>query len=469
MEAETAIAEAIRMLTAPAAALAGALDALSSLTDDDLCRRAGEIEHLGRLVDALRLQAAAEIDARSGRVADGSASPALGRRLGVVGGVQVLERVARISQTEAARRIRLGAHLHSRVSISGETLPASFPAVAAAIAAGEIGVDAATAIVRPLAHAAPRADPGQLADAERYLVDLARTDLPDLVAVQARTLQQALDTDGAEPREAELRRRRSFRIGREINGMTPFHGLADPVGAALLRAAIAERTTPHRTPRFVADDDPEVDRDHDGIPIRDDRTRDQRSYDVLLGLLTAGIRTDRDTVGSLHSVATVQVVVTADDLAHGTGLAWLDDVTEPITARTAAELACDGGVEATVVDAPGRPLHQGRRLRYFSAAQRKALAIRDGGCPIPQRTAPPSWTHAHHVTEWHHGGTTDIDNGVLLCPYHHHLIHQGHYRLRIVEGLPQLLAPPWIDPNQTWTPIGRPRWKTSRVTRPRAA
>jgi hypothetical protein len=417
----------------------------------------------------LRLRAAAEIDARSGRVADGSASPGLGRRLGVVGGVQVLERVARISQAESARRIRLAAQLSERISVCGEVLPPLFPAVAAVVAAGEMGVDAATAIVRPLAQAAPRADRTHLADAERYLVELALTDVPDLVGVQARVLRHALDADGAEPREAELRRQRSFRIGREINGMTPFHGMADPVGAALLRAAIAERTAPHRTPRFTADDDPAIHRDPDGIPIADDRTRDQRCYDVLLGLLTAGARTDRDTSGPLHSVATVQVVVTAHDLEHGTGQAWLDDVTEPVTAATAAEIACDSGIEPTLIDDHGRPLRQGRRQRYFTAAQRKALAIRDGGCPIPQCTAPPSWTHAHHLTPWQHGGTTDIDNGILLCAYHHHLIHQGHYQLRMIEGLPHLLAPPWIDPHQTWIPIGRPRWKTNEATRPHAA
>jgi hypothetical protein len=122
----------------------------------------------------------------------------------------------------------------------------------------------------------------------------------------------------------------------------------------------------------------------------------------------------------------------------------------------------------TVVDDHGRPLRQGRRQRYFTTAQRKALAVRDGGCVMPQCTAPPSWTHAHHVVEWRHGGATDIDNGVLLCPYHHRLIHEGDYRLRMIEGLPQLLAPPWIDPERRWRPVGHARWRAGPA-RARAA
>jgi hypothetical protein len=457
MDIEAAIAQAVRLLAgAPGAQLAG-------LSDEASCRYAAEVERLGRIVDALRLRAAADLGARSRRVPERAASTTLPRRLGVVSDAQVLERVARISQSEAGRRIRLGEQVSAGTTLLGEVIPAAFPVVAAAVTTGEIGVDAVAAIVRPLADAARRADPDQVAAAERHLVDEARAGLPDLLRVQARVLCQALDPDGARPREEELRRRRAFRIGREVGGMTPFHGMADPVGAALLRAAIADRTAPSRTPRFVDDDDPAVERDDGGVPVRDERRRDQRAYDVLIGLLTAGVRCDRAGTAPLHATATVQVVVTAADLERGTGLAWLDDVAEPIAAATAAEIACDGGMTPTLVDDRGRPLRQGRRLRCFTAAQRQALVARDGnGCPMPQCTAPPSWTHAHHVTEWRDGGATDIDNGVLLCAYHHRLVHDRDFRLRMIEGLPHLLAPPWIDPEQQWRPIGRPRWRAAR-------
>jgi hypothetical protein len=328
METEATFAQAIGLLEGVPA------DPLTLLGDDEICRRVLEIERIGRIVDALRLRVAAEVEERAVRITDGT-SMSLARRLGVVNGTQVLERLARISQSEAARRIRLGQQISSRVSIGGEVLPAPFPVLAQAVTAGEVGIDAVAAIVGPLAETARRADPEQLAEAERHLVDEARCGMPDLLRVQARVLSQALDPDGAEPRETELRCRRSLRIGREVNGMTPFHGLADPVGAALLRAAIADRTAPHRTPRFVADDELAVERDDEGAPIRDERLREQRAYDVLVGLLTAGIRADRDPATPLHAVATVQAVVTANDLARGSGLAWLDDVAEPVPASTA--------------------------------------------------------------------------------------------------------------------------------------
>ena len=41
--------------------------------------------------------------------------------------------------------------------------------------------------------------------------------------------------------------------------------------------------------------------------------------------------------------------------------------------------------------------------------------------------------HAHHVTPWGQGGSTDLGNLVLLCPRHHNLVH--------VEGFSLVLLP----------------------------
>ena len=95
-----------------------------------------------------------------------------------------------------------------------------------------------------------------------------------------------------------------------------------------------------------------------------------------------------------------------------------------------------------------------------TAAQRYALAVRDGGCVWPNCQAPPGWCQAHHVEEFNsHGnsGATDIDNGVLLCESHHHMLHGSAYQMRMVDGRPELLAPLWLDPDQQWRPVGRSR------------
>jgi hypothetical protein len=447
MSTAEAIAEASRALAS------AAYEPAAALGDEQLCARADEVERLGRLVDALRVEVAAELDSRS-RI---DSMEQLARRHGLAGGVQLLEFVTRISQREAARRIRLGRGIAHDISLAGEVLPAAFPLVGEAVERAEIGMDAAAAIIRHLTEAARTASPAQLREAEAHLVDAARSTCADLVAVQARMLAVALDPDGVEPREETQRRRRRFVLGREAyDGMTPFHGLADPVNAALLRAALSERTAPTRQPRFVDPDDPAVTVGDDGS-LRDERTREQRSFDVLMGLLTAGVRADNAVVGSLHGTATVTAVVRIDDLARGTGAAWLDDTQEPISIATARELACVGGLRRIIVDAAGAVLWHGDRERYFTPAQRRALAARDGGCVWPQCTAPPSWCHGHHVEFWENGGPTDIDNGVLLCSYHHHLLHTGDFRMRMIRGRPHLLSPPWIDPAQQWRHVTKSR------------
>ncbi|MFP5415459.1 MAG: HNH endonuclease signature motif containing protein [Actinomycetes bacterium] len=68
------------------------------------------------------------------------------------------------------------------------------------------------------------------------------------------------------------------------------------------------------------------------------------------------------------------------------------------------------------------PLDEGRAQRLFTPAQKLALALRDGGCSFPGCELPPGDCDAHHVAPWLSGGSTDLSNGVLLCPHHHHLV-----------------------------------------------
>lgn len=351
--------------------------------------------------------------------------------------------------------MKLGARVTARAALDGTPLPAEHPLVAAALAEGAIGTDAAAVITGCLAQCADRASLDDRDAAERHLVEVARTEPADIVAVHARLWRDALDPDGAEPRDEQLRARREFRIGRDVDGMTPFSGWADPRNAALLRAAVAERTAPSRMPRFVDPDDPLV--DCEGEAPVDHRTREQRSFDALFGLLEAGVRADSADSGPLHSTATVNVVVSLADLRDGVGVGYLDDIAEPVSAATANEIACDAGIRLHVVGDGGEPLWLGLRERYFTAPQRRTLGVRDGGCVWPQCGAPPSWCHAHHVTPYSEGGATDVDNGVLLCAYHHHLLHRGEYRLRMTRGRPELQAPRWVDAEQRWRPVSRAR------------
>ncbi|CAN5397352.1 HNH endonuclease signature motif containing protein [soil metagenome] len=428
------------------------------LSDDQLCARLDGVERVGRLVDALRVMGAAEVDHRSRR---SLGTEGLAYRSGHRRVVHYLEKILRISQGEAARRLRIGRDLRPREALDGASLPPQFPHVVAALANGDLDIDAAYAITKNLGQALETARPDVVADAEEQLVLEAQHVSTDAVAIQAIVWREALDPDGIVPRLDKLHEKRRFVIGREsVDGLTPFSGLAEPLFAATLRAAIGERTSPARQPRFLDEADASCDAPTEEFTFAGaGRTREQRAYDVLQGLLTAGIRADRDTTGSLHSTASVTVIVRASDLVAGSGPAWLDDVREPISAALAAAIACDSGTQLIGVDDNGQPLWLGRRERYFTPAQRKALAARDGGCVAPGCGAPASWTHAHHVIPWSEDGPTDIDNGVLLCAFHHRMIHRGEFKLRMTRGQPELQAPRWMDPDQLWRPVGAARWK----------
>jgi hypothetical protein len=74
-------------------------------------------------------------------------------------------------------------------------------------------------------------------------------------------------------------------------------------------------------------------------------------------------------------------------------------------------------------------LYIGGRRRTATKAQRAALLVRDRHCQFPDCTVDPTRCDAHHVQHWELGGGTDLDNLVLLCGGHHHLVHEGRWTI----------------------------------------
>ena len=60
----------------------------------------------------------------------------------------------------------------------------------------------------------------------------------------------------------------------------------------------------------------------------------------------------------------------------------------------------------------------------ISRRLRRALEHRHPTCAVPGCGATRG-LHAHHIRHWEDGGATELDNLVLLCPYHHRLHHRG--------------------------------------------
>ena len=104
-----------------------------------------------------------------------------------------------------------------------------------------------------------------------------------------------------------------------------------------------------------------------------------------------------------------------------------------LAVATARRLGCDGSLVGLVEDAEGEPLNVGRKTRAIPAAIRRALQSRDGGCRFPGCDRS-KFTHAHHIRHWADGGETRLSNLVTLCSYHHHLVHEGGYGVRVVDG-----------------------------------
>ena len=59
---------------------------------------------------------------------------------------------------------------------------------------------------------------------------------------------------------------------------------------------------------------------------------------------------------------------------------------------------------------------------------RRALMIRDQGCVFPG--CGSKYCQAHHVKHWLEGGETNQDNLVMLCRFHHRLVHEGGFGVR---------------------------------------
>jgi len=97
-----------------------------------------------------------------------------------------------------------------------------------------------------------------------------------------------------------------------------------------------------------------------------------------------------------------------------------------VSAETSRRIACDSSVLGIKEDENGEPLAIGRKTRSIPPAMRRALRIRDEGCRFPGCTND-RFVDGHHIKHWADGGETNLDNLVLLCRHHHHLVHEGGF------------------------------------------
>jgi hypothetical protein len=95
----------------------------------------------------------------------------------------------------------------------------------------------------------------------------------------------------------------------------------------------------------------------------------------------------------------------------------------PLSPETAQRLTCDA--RRLTIKPHVRDLVHSRVGRCASYAQQRALHKRSAHCQYPGCTAARE-LEAHHLTPVEHGGKTELDNLILLCPRHHKLLHDDH-------------------------------------------
>jgi hypothetical protein len=187
--------------------------------------------------------------------------------------------------------------------------------------------------------------------------------------------------------------------------------------------------------------------------VRDKRTHGQKLLDGLLDAVRLAARTGLLPVnGGLKPqllISTTEADLQASR-ARGTGcgIAFLP-YTGPNNLALFDTDLCDADVTTMILGDGQDILNVGRTQRFFTDAQRKILAARDIGCTFPHCTRPAAMCDAHHVIPWQDGGETSIENGALLCAYHHTLLHQGHWTLRLHNGTPLYTPAYAIDPTRT--------------------
>lgn len=114
----------------------------------------------------------------------------------------------------------------------------------------------------------------------------------------------------------------------------------------------------------------------------------------------------------------------------------------PISAKTVQRMACDCTITRVLLDSDSVVIDVGRGKRIVSPSARRALHARQEICQWPGCDRPGSWCTPHHLVPWAAGGSSDLDNQVLLCWRHHWMVHEGEWQLvREADGR-LLVIPP---------------------------
>ena len=305
--------------------------------------------------------------------------------------------------------IRINCHMTASAAANSVCVGESAPRVERSIAAvysGELGYAHLVVMVRTADAVGERFEEGSL-------LAQAKESSPGKFFHTCYKYRHAADAAGFAAAQSELVEQNRLKLSPWFDGSLLISGVLDPVGGAAVRNALeplAGKSGEH-----------------------DHRGREQRLADALIELAEG------------NRPAQIQVTSTLETLLGLCGAPAADmEFALPVSSRTVERLACDSSIARVLLDSQSAVIEVGRSRRVVSAPARKALVARDGHCRWPRCERPASWSAAHHVVHWIHGGSTDLDNLVLLCHRHHRMVHEDSWQLVKSEDGGMLAIPPTV-------------------------
>jgi hypothetical protein len=163
---------------------------------------------------------------------------------------------------------------------------------------------------------------------------------------------------------------------------------------------------------------------------------DARRADALVALCSSRAAEDADP-----DRATIVIHAQLAGLEDGSGGCEIEGgpAVHPDAVR---RLLCNARVQTIVEDAAGEVRGLGRLSREPSRWMIRQIRYRDRECRFPG-CGSRRFTQAHHVRWWRHGGRTRLDNLLLICSFHHRLVHEYGWSVRRArDGTVR-----WLDPS----------------------
>jgi len=297
-------------------------------------------------------------------------------------------RLCGMSLTSVADRLCVGKQLES------------LPKTAEALRTGEISYQS-TAL---LCHLREQLGEKRELFVEDEMLEHARNLSVASLRYLCRYARHVADPDGFfNEAEADFTRRR-LDISQMGDGMFCVDAILDPESGAALKTALeslAKRLGPD-----------------------DDRSHKQRMADAVGELVHHAM--DEGRLPRRNGVKPhINLTTTLEGVKSEVGAPPADlELSLPISTRTLERIACDCTMSRVLL-ADSMVIDVGRATRVVSAPTRRALRARDHGCRWPGCDRKVDWSTPHHIVAWSRGGPTLLSNLVLLCYFHHRLVHEG--------------------------------------------